>query len=260
VQVAPLSMEWSDLTVTVKIGGFLKKKVPLQILAPCSGTASPGDLLAIMGPSGSGKTTLLDALANRLTSDKVKGKVTYGGATFSASEQHKHVSYVAQDDSLMGVFTVTETLVQAARFCYGYSISGAKLTEIVDEAIETVGLASAAHTIVGDIFRKGISGGQKRRLSLAVELIKKPSVLIVDEPTSGLDSASAYGVMRNLTALCKAGHTIITTIHQPSSEIYGMFDQFMLLSKVRTVHSITYTPTRHTRGEEAFALWLRLRS
>jgi ABC-type multidrug transport system ATPase subunit len=217
--VLPVSIEWSDISVTVRVGGMLKTKTSKQILAPTSGSASPGDLLAVMGPSGSGKTTLLDALADRLASSKVDGKVTFNGCTFSASERHRHISYVAQDDSLLGVFTVTETLLQAARFCYGYSLSSAQLKSVIDEAIETVGLRSAAHTVVGDIFRKGLSGGQKRRLSLAVELVKKPSILIIDEPTSGLDSASAYGVMHNLTLLCKNGHTIVTTIHQPSSEV-----------------------------------------
>lgn len=237
LQVLPISMEWSDISVTVRVGGMLKTKALKQILAPTSGSASPGDLLAIMGPSGSGKTTLLDALANRIASSKVEGTVTFNGSAFSASERHQHISYVAQDDSLLGVFTVTETLQQAARFCYGYSQSSAQLKAVIEEAIETVGLRSAAHTVVGDIFRKGLSGGQKRRLSLAVELVKKPSILIIDEPTSGLDSASAYGIMHNLTLLCKVGHTIVTTIHQPSSEIYQMFDQFMLLSRGKTLYS-----------------------
>mmetsp|Transcript_25681 Transcript_25681/g.82935 ORF Transcript_25681/g.82935 Transcript_25681/m.82935 type:complete len:560 (+) Transcript_25681:80-1759(+) len=236
-KVLPISMEWSDISVTVRVGGMLKTKALKQILAPTSGSASPGDLLAIMGPSGSGKTTLLDALANRIASSKVEGTVTFNGSAFSASERHQHISYVSQDDSLLGVFTVTETLQQAARFCYGYSQSSAQLKAVIEEAIETVGLRSAAHTVVGDIFRKGLSGGQKRRLSLAVELVKKPSILIIDEPTSGLDSASAYGIMHNLTLLCKVGHTIVTTIHQPSSEIYQMFDQFMLLSRGKTLYS-----------------------
>ena len=213
-----------------------KRKSYKQILAPASGCVSAGNLLAIMGPSGSGKTTLLDALANRIASSKVEGKITFNGTTFSASDRHEHVSYVAQDDSLLGVFTVNETLQQAARFCYGYGISSEKIRAIIDDAIQTVGLRSAANTIVGDIFRKGLSGGQKRRLSLAVELVKRPSILIMDEPTSGLDSASAYGIMRNLTMLCERGHTILTTIHQPSSEVYEMFSQFMLLSRGKTLY------------------------
>ena len=147
-----------------------------------------------------------------------------------------HVSYVAQEDSLMGVFTVRETVRIAVRFYHGYGLSGKDLEALESKVLTTVGLTSAANTIVGDIFRKGLSGGQKRRLSLAVELVKEPKVLILDEPTSGLDSASAFGIMTSMTSLAKLGHTILCTIHQPSSDIWAIFDKLLLLSEGSTLY------------------------
>lgn len=101
--------------------------------------------------------------------------------------------------------------------------------------LQSLGLAKAAHTIVGDVFRKGLSAGQLRRLSLGVELVKQPAVLVLDEPTSGLDSAAAWGVMSQIANLAAKGHTIVTTIHQPSSEVWACFGEFLLLSAGRTM-------------------------
>ena len=132
------------------------------------------------------------------------------------------------------MFTVAESLRFAVRFYHGYGAADTATLEA--EALSLVGLESARETLVGDIFRKGLSGGQKRRLSLAVELVKQPAVLILDEPTSGLDSASAFGVMGRLRAMAKAGHALAITIHQPSSELWSLFDKFLLLSAGRTVY------------------------
>jgi ABC-type multidrug transport system ATPase subunit len=247
-----MAFEWSNLSVAVPVkrkahdakvasgggGGnpTQSSKSTRQILKPTSGLVSSGDVLAIMGPSGSGKTTLLDALAGRMKLSCVSGSVTFDGKALTEEERRMHVSYVAQEDSLMGVFTVRETVRMAVRFYHGYGLSGDDLEALESKVLTTVGLTSAANTIVGDIFRKGLSGGQKRRLSLAVELVKEPKVLILDEPTSGLDSASAFGIMTSMTSLAKLGHTILCTIHQPSSDIWAVFDKFLLLSEGSTLY------------------------
>ncbi|KAL1504553.1 hypothetical protein AB1Y20_010953 [Prymnesium parvum] len=225
------TVQWQDLSVTIR-----RRKFEKVILQPISGAAEPGDVLAIMGPSGSGKTTMLDALAGRLLSSKLQGKVMVNGHVPSQRLRETLISYVPQEDSLMGSFTVRESLRFAIRFHYGYRISKQQMEGLLDGVLEAVGLNNAADTLVGDIFRKGLSGGQKRRLSLGVELVKKPAVLVLDEPTSGLDSASAFGVMDGLVRLAAKGHTVITTIHQPSSEIWTLFDKFLLLSLGRTIY------------------------
>jgi len=222
-------MQWQDLSVVVK-----KKGVPKTILAPTTGMLNKGDVLAVMGPSGSGKTTLLDALAGRTKRNKVSGTVYLNGhSDFSFAQRNRLLSYVMQEDSLLGVFTVAESLRFAARFYHGY---GKDVKKLEEEALALVGLGSARETLVGDIFRKGLSGGQKRRLSLAVELVKQPAVLMLDEPTSGLDSASAFSVITHLKAMAMAGHAIACTIHQPSSEVWSLFDKFLLLSGGETIY------------------------
>ena len=253
---ARVSIEWQDLTVSVPDaaaaaaaaakGGRRSRKT---LVHPCSGAVAPGQLLAIMGPSGSGKTTLIDALAGRLQPGKVRGEVSLGGAPRprDAAAAAEALSYVAQQDSLMGVFTARETLRHALRFAGGYGGAGgsaAHLTAREDEVLAQVGLTAVASTRVGDIFTKGLSGGQLRRLSLGVELVKKPAVLLLDEPTSGLDSASAYGVVAQLKLLAAAGHTVVCTIHQPSSEVRALFDRFLLrpflvLSRLLLTHHST---------------------
>lgn len=144
------------------------------------------------------------------------------------------MSYVAQEDSLMGVFTVRETLWFAARLYYGYTAKTKNQIEIqIETLIDSMGLRASADTVVGNIFKKGLSGGQQKRLSVAIELISSPPIILLDEPTSGLDSASAYAIMKELRRLASLGHTIVATIHQPSSEIWNLFDLFMLLGAGR---------------------------
>uniref|UniRef100_A0A7S4HE97 ABC transporter domain-containing protein n=1 Tax=Prymnesium polylepis TaxID=72548 RepID=A0A7S4HE97_9EUKA len=224
------SVQWQDLAVKV-----VRNKEETVILQPTTGLLNAGDLLAIMGPSGSGKTTMLDALSGRTVPSKVSGEVLFNGRAIPSWQRRNILSYVAQEDSLLGVFSVAETLRFATRFYHGYTSKEIEALEA--DALALVGLESARNTRVGDIFFKGLSGGQKRRLSLAVELVKKPAVLILDEPTSGLDSASAYGVMLRLCELAKAGHAVACTIHQPSTEIWDLFDKLHLLSAGHTVYS-----------------------
>ncbi|KAH9094472.1 hypothetical protein LEN26_018310, partial [Aphanomyces euteiches] len=144
-------------------------------------------------------------------------------------------SYVAQDDSLFGSFSVLETLRYAAQLSVASIVSSFETEQRVQAAIDDMGLRSCQDTLVGDIFRKGLSGGQRRRLSIAIELLKQPTILLLDEPTSGLDSASTYNVVKYIKKLCSQNRTVVATIHQPSSIVYHMFSNIMILAKGQTV-------------------------
>ena len=224
-----VDVNFKSISFAVSNGSSGEKK---KILDKVSGNVQAGEMLAIMGPSGSGKSTLLDFLAGRV--DKTKSGREVSGSVLFAKE--KNISfgsiggYVPQHDALVGVLTVRETLMYAVRLRYGVSKD-----QIIENVISAMGLNICENTNVGTIFSKGISGGQKRRLSVAVALISDPSVLMLDEPTSGLDSASALAVMKFLKNLTHTGHTVITTIHQPSSQIWTLFDKVSFLVEGRHV-------------------------
>ncbi|KAG9415770.1 hypothetical protein AC1031_000148 [Aphanomyces cochlioides] len=221
----PCVLSWSDINFTIVQKGHTK-----HILTNVYGRSAPGEVTAIMGPSGSGKTTLLDILADRTSSGIVEGAVLVNGKPRDKNFRLL-ASYVAQEDSLLGSFTVLETLRYAAQLSVPSGLSSVEREARVQEAIDDMGLRSSQHTIVGDIFRKGLSGGQKRRLSIAIELLSRPNILLLDEPTSGLDSAATYAVIKYIENLSKQNRTVICTIHQPSSAVFHMFDNIMILSQ-----------------------------
>jgi ABC-type multidrug transport system ATPase subunit len=240
-------VKWNDLSYTVRE----KKGGNKRILSSLNGSVKSGELLAILGPSGAGKSTLLDAIAGRLVSGrgKLKGGVTLNGKlvpwagtpetpgggkqTKLGCREYKHLlSYVPQDDALMGSLTVKETIYFAASFHANHGspcCSGDGTDPVVEMVVDDMGLRGCYNTRVGDIFFKGISGGQKRRLSIGVEMVGQAPVLILDEPTSGLDSASAVSVMTALSRLAQNGHTVISTVHQPNSKVWSIFDKVLLL-------------------------------
>ncbi|KAH9123665.1 hypothetical protein AeMF1_005419, partial [Aphanomyces euteiches] len=221
---------WYDLSFAV-----VRNKQARPILTNAIGRCAPGELTAILGPSGSGKTTLLDILADRRASGFISGKVTVNGKRRDSTTFRLMASYVAQDDSLFGSFSVLETLRYAAQLSVASIVSSFETEQRVQAAIDDMGLRSCQDTLVGDIFRKGLSGGQRRRLSIAIELLKQPTILLLDEPTSGLDSASTYNVVKYIKKLCSQNRTVVATIHQPSSIVYHMFSNIMILAKGQTV-------------------------
>ncbi|RHY88874.1 hypothetical protein DYB37_006351 [Aphanomyces astaci] len=234
--VKPLQNEctlgWDNLSYTVSRRG----QHPKLIINRVSGRAAPGELVAIMGPSGSGKTTLLDILADRISSGQVTGQIDLNGRPRPVKTFRLLSSYVSQEDALTGSFTVLETLRFAARLSVPANVLATEREGRVQAAIDDMGLRSCEHTVVGDIFRKGLSGGQKRRLSIAIELLSKPTILLLDEPTSGLDAASTYNVMAYIQKLCLSQkHTVICTIHQPSTKVYTMFAKVLVLAQGETV-------------------------
>lgn len=196
----------------------------------------PGTLTAIIGGSGSGKTTLLNTMAERITSSRLnqKGFVTFNGQTGVHNIRH---AYVMQQDILLPTLTVRETLHYSAALRLPSTTSSEDRRRVVEEVIRELGLKECADTRVGNSQHRGCSGGEKRRVSIGVQLLANPSVLFLDEPTTGLDATSAFQLVRTLKALAQKGRTIITTIHQPRSEIWNLFDNLVVLSKGGPVYA-----------------------
>ena len=179
-----------------------------------------GEITAIMGPSGSGKTTVLRYLANVTSSS-----LSYQGKKILMGK----FKLVAQEDHLHGFFTIDQYLNNYFGLNYGF-LGTEKRDIFKNNIISELQLTKAKHTKVGDIFIHGLSGGEKRRLSVALELVSKPSILILDEPTSGLDSYAAEKVMESLRELAlKENIAIILTIHQPSSKVFNLLNNLILL-------------------------------
>ncbi|ORY29491.1 P-loop containing nucleoside triphosphate hydrolase protein [Rhizoclosmatium globosum] len=198
-----------------------KTKETKFLMQGVSGIVKPGEVLAVLGPSGSGKSTLLDVLAGRKRQGTVHGTVALNGTDLPIK---KYSSYVTKDDSLQGSFTVRETLKWAVEL----NTSGRTCPRILSQ----FGLTKCADSKVGDLFARGISGGEKRRLSVAVQLVKEPNVIFIDEPTSGLDSAASFKMMESIKDLAvRKGCAIICTVHQPSPSSYDLFDKVLFLAR-----------------------------
>ncbi|XP_059440855.1 ABC transporter G family member 26 [Corylus avellana] len=200
-----------------------------QILKGITGSIGPGEILALMGPSGSGKTTLLKVIGGRLV-DNVEGKITYNDIPYNAAVKRR-IGFVTQDDVLLPQLTVEETLVFAAFLRLPSNMNRQQKYARVEKIVKELGLERCRHTRIGGGFVKGISGGERKRTSIGYEILVDPSLLLLDEPTSGLDSTSANRLLIILHGLAKAGRTIITTIHQPSSRMFHMFDKILLIAE-----------------------------
>ncbi|CAN6479944.1 unnamed protein product [Victoria cruziana] len=225
-------LTWKDLWVTATNG----KGGTRAILQRLTGFAEPGEVLAIMGPSGSGKSTLLDALAGRLGSNtRQSGDILVNGRKQALG--YGTSAYVTQDDTLMSTLTVKEAVYYSAQLQLPSTMSKAQKRERAETTIREMGLQDAVNTRIGGWGVKGLSGGQKRRVSICIEILTRPKLLFLDEPTSGLDSAAAYHVMNRIVGLAKHdGRTVIASIHQPSSEVFELFNHLCLLSAGKTVY------------------------
>ena len=213
-----------------------------EILRECTGRAAPGRVLAIMGPSGSGKTTLLNALAGNVKASKraklaglllCDGKECGGAAQVSGLR----LAYVQQEDIFYTQMTVRETLMFAARLRLPSDVSLAEKERRVEELIDVLGLKRAADTVIGNVRRRGISGGERKRLSIGCELLSDPTLLFLDEPTSGLDSFAAQQVVNLLKRLAAQGTTVVTSIHQPRGSIFNLFDDLILVAQGHVVYN-----------------------
>ncbi|KAL0696730.1 hypothetical protein Bca4012_063910 [Brassica carinata] len=229
---AAMFLSWEDLTVVIPNFGQGPTK---RLLNGVNGCGEPNRILAIMGPSGSGKSTLLDALAGRLAGNVVmSGKVLVNGKKrrldFGTS------AYVTQEDVLLGTLTVRESIAYSAHLRLPTNLSRKEISDIVEATITDMGLQECSDRTIGNWHMRGISGGEKKRLSIAIEVLTKPTLLFLDEPTSGLDSASAFFVVQILRNIASSGKTVISSIHQPSGEVFALFDDLLLLSGGETVY------------------------
>ncbi|KAL2247541.1 UNVERIFIED_CONTAM: ABC transporter G family member 9 [Sesamum indicum] len=229
-------MQFEDVVYKIKTeqsGKFFKKTAKSQeklILKGISGMVLPGEMLAMLGPSGSGKTTLLTGLGGRLTSGRLSGNITYNGKPFS-NAMKRNTGFVTQDDVLYPHLTVTETLVYTALLRLPRTLTKAEKAEHAEAVIAQLGLSRCRHSIIGGPLLRGVSGGERKRVSIGQEMLINPSLLFLDEPTSGLDSTTAQRIVSTLWDLANGGRTIVMTIHQPSSRLFYMFHKVLLLSE-----------------------------
>ncbi|XP_064419137.1 broad substrate specificity ATP-binding cassette transporter ABCG2-like [Latimeria chalumnae] len=210
------------------------KVVEKQILQNVNGIMRPG-LNAILGPTGSGKTSLLDVLAARKDPYGLFGEVLIDGAP--QPKNFKCISgYVTQNDVVMGTLTVKENLLFSAALRLPNSISFMDKEERVNHIIEELGLTKVINSKVGTEFIRGVSGGERRRTSIGMELITEPPVLFLDEPTTGLDASTANAVLTLLKRLSNRERTIIFSIHQPRYSIFKLFDSLTLLANGKVLY------------------------
>eukprot|EP00057_Strongylocentrotus_purpuratus_P008081 XP_011662555.1 PREDICTED: ATP-binding cassette sub-family G member 2 [Strongylocentrotus purpuratus] len=223
-----------NLQYMVNVGQRCKKAQEKLILKGVTGVFEAG-MNAIMGPTGSGKTSLLDILAGRKEKSGVRGEVLINGNDLPRN--FKCCSgYVLQDDVVMGTLTVRENLAFSAALRLPSTVSLKEKKERVDEVIHVLGLDDCKDTKIGSMFIRGVSGGERKRTNIGMELVIGPTVLFLDEPTTGLDANTAYTVMNQLAILSKQGRAIIFSIHQPRFTIFRLFDTLHLLSKGETVY------------------------
>ncbi|KAJ3703265.1 hypothetical protein LUZ61_006970 [Rhynchospora tenuis] len=215
------------------------------LLDSISGEARDGEILAVLGASGSGKSTLIDALANRIAKGSLKGSRTLNGEPLESRLLKAISAYVMQDDLLFPMLTVEETLSFSAEFRLPRTLSASKKKARVQALIDQLGLRNAANTIIGDEGHRGVSGGERRRVSIGTDIIHDPILLFLDEPTSGLDSTSAFMVVKVLRRIALSGSVVIMSIHQPSYRILGLLDRLLFLSRGQTVYSGTPSMLPH---------------
>ncbi|KAF2295895.1 hypothetical protein GH714_034985 [Hevea brasiliensis] len=183
-------------TVADPVAGESMFTTTKTLLNDISGEARDGEILAVLGASGSGKSTLIDALANRISKESLKGTITLNDEVLGSRMLKVISAYVMQDDLLFPMLTVEETLMFAAEFRLPRSLSKSKKKMRVQALIDQLGLRNAAKTVIGDEGHRGVSGGERRRVSIGIDIIHDPILLFLDEPTSGLDSTSAFMVVK----------------------------------------------------------------
>ncbi|KAL7109749.1 hypothetical protein ACP275_06G195100 [Erythranthe tilingii] len=219
-----IEIDFRDLTVTLKG----KRK---NILRSVNGKIKPGRITAIMGPSGAGKTTFLSAIAGKAVGCTVNGTILINGKSVSIHSYRKIIGFVPQDDIVHGNLTVEENLWFSARCRLSADLPKPDKVLVVERVIDSLGLQTIRGSVVGTVEKRGISGGQRKRVNVGIELVMEPSLLFLDEPTSGLDSSSSQLLLRSLRREALEGVNICMVVHQPSYALFQMFDDLILLAK-----------------------------
>ena len=231
-----VSLNWEDLCLAVKLEQGMCGRGPTvtkRILTNISGYVRPGQMLAIMGSSGAGKSTLLNMLAGRVPAGQYEtsGELRVNGKARDSFTFQKSAAYVEQEDRMFAELTVREQLEFSARLRLPRSMPLEKKRGRVEQVVRELGLSKCVDTMVGNAVVRGVSGGERKRVNIGIELVTDPSLILLDEPTSGLDAFQAQAVMLTMLRLARNGRTVVATIHQPRSQIFQMFDYLLLLSE-----------------------------
>eukprot|EP01035_Chromulina_nebulosa_P017689 gene17689-23279_t len=229
---SPQDIKWKDINFTVK---------GKTILKDCWGEVPAGKTMAIMGASGAGKSSLLNVLAGRSAPSKangieITGRVNVQGKDINPVQFRKNIAYVMQEDAIQATSTPREALEFSAKLRLPDSTSDEVIKNLVDHLLEDLGLTVCADVLVGGALIKGISGGQRKRTSVGIELITNPSLLFLDEPTTGLDSYTAYNCVSLLKSVAGYNTAVLCTIHQPSSEVFFLFDLVIFMNSGRILY------------------------
>ncbi|PVH99410.1 hypothetical protein DM02DRAFT_529127 [Periconia macrospinosa] len=223
LQNSQATIHWNK--ISYKITSAQKDR---QVLSEISGWIKPGRLTALMGATGAGKTTLLDVLSQRTTGGNLSGEIYWNGRPCGTDFQRK-TGYVQQQDIHCPTSTVRESLQFSAMMRQPPDVPMQEKLDYVEEIIRVLELTNISNAMVGET-SQGLNVEQRKRLSIGVELASKPELLILDEPTSGLDSQTAWTICSLLQTLAHHGQAVICTIHQPSSVIFNMFDELLLIA------------------------------
>jgi len=219
-----VDIEFEDVGMTLKQGGA-------KILSGVTGRFPAGSLIALMGPSGGGKTTFMNALLGRASYANVTGSIKVNGTENGFAKARNMMGFVPQDDILHETLTVFQNLLFQAHLRLPSDVDTEKKNKHVEEVIKVLGIEHIQDNVVGSPESRGISGGQKKRVNIGMELAAMPAVVFMDEPTSGLDGAATLELAMCLVDLQKAGLTICCVIHQPRVSVFKAFSHLLLLGK-----------------------------
>ncbi|GAB4820274.1 hypothetical protein N2152v2_007320 [Parachlorella kessleri] len=234
----PLVFTFKDVSYSVPMPEGVEAKVivtegphagQLRLLDRISGAFKPGVLCSLMGASGAGKTTLMDVLAGRKTGGTISGEMYIKGFPKEQRTFARVTGYVEQEDSHLPQTTVREALMFSANLRLPTTVDAATRAKFVDEMMELVELDRLRDAYVGVLGANGLSLEQRKRLTIAVELVANPSIVFMDEPTTGLDARAASIVMQAVRNTVNTGRTVVCTVHQPSIDIFESFDELLLL-------------------------------
>jgi ATP-binding cassette subfamily G (WHITE) protein 2 len=244
IDLSPVSLVWRNMSV-VGDGGKI-------LLHNTSGVVRPG-VTAVIAPTGSGKTTFLNALTGATRTATVHGDVRLNGKAVSGRTCKTLVSYVAQEDVLDAHLTVQECMDFAAGLQLGH-FPAEERAKIVANLLEEIGIAHVNDTLVGSATVRGVSGGQRKRVSIALGLLRRPRVIVMDEPTCGLDSTTALNIIQSLHRITsRCGVVVLMAIHQPQQAIFNLFDQLILIRGGRLLYHGNAKACITMMGELGFA-------